>query len=69
MTLHPDDIRVLLQAGWGERHPLARGDWIRRLSSVPPEFVMVYAPRDKGEVDVVMTIVRAAVWWVNGRGI
>ncbi|KAI9779121.1 MAG: hypothetical protein M1816_003744 [Peltula sp. TS41687] len=69
LTLHPDDIRVLLLTGWGQRHPLARGEWLKRLTRIPPGFVMVYAPRDKGEMEVVMTIVRAAVWWVDGRSV
>lgn len=27
MNLHPDDAKVVLEKGWGERHPLARGGW------------------------------------------
>ncbi len=27
MNLHPDDAKVILEKGWGERHPLARGGW------------------------------------------
>ncbi|KAF2690959.1 hypothetical protein K458DRAFT_283155, partial [Lentithecium fluviatile CBS 122367] len=64
MTLHPADAKIMIEAGWGERHPLARGGWCRRF--VPREFVLVYAPRDKAEVGVVMGIVAAATWWVAG---
>ncbi|KAF1915091.1 hypothetical protein BDU57DRAFT_451257 [Ampelomyces quisqualis] len=64
LTLHPSDARVLLERGWGERHPLARGGWCRRF--VPKEFVLVYAARSEAEVDVVMRIVAASVWWVSG---
>ena len=64
MTLHPADAAIVIENGWGERHPLARGGWCRRF--VPREFVLVYAPRDERDVEVIMRIVRAAVWWVAG---
>ena len=61
LTLHPADAALVLANGWGEMHPLAgRGPW------VPRGFVMVYAPRTKEEIKVVMDIVRAGAWWVGG---
>ncbi|KAJ9627703.1 hypothetical protein H2203_002915 [Taxawa tesnikishii (nom. ined.)] len=65
LTLHPADAKVMLEAGWGERHPLARGGWLERF--VPGGFVMVYAPRTEEEVETVMEIVKAAIWWVGGK--
>ncbi|KAI9680714.1 MAG: hypothetical protein M1817_004154 [Caeruleum heppii] len=67
MTLHPQDARLVLERGWGERHPLAKGGWLTRF--VPSCFVMVYAPRDADEVEVVMDIVRCAIWWVGGQSL
>ncbi|KAL5389937.1 hypothetical protein DPSP01_001996 [Paraphaeosphaeria sporulosa] len=64
MTLHPADAKIVLERGWGERHPLARGGWCRRF--VPKEFVLIYAPRSVEEVGTVMQIVGAGVWWVAG---
>ncbi|KAF2263985.1 hypothetical protein CC78DRAFT_418107, partial [Lojkania enalia] len=64
LTLHPADVRTVIEKGWGERHPLAKGGWFRRF--VPREFVLVYAPRGEREVGVVMGIVAASVWWVSG---
>ncbi|KAF2276109.1 uncharacterized protein EI97DRAFT_398768 [Westerdykella ornata] len=64
LTLHPADARILIEAGRGERHPLAKGGWFRRF--VPKEFVLVYAPRDAEEVRVVREVVAASVWWVSG---
>jgi len=64
MTLHPADAKVVIENGWGERHPLAKGGWMRRF--VPKEFIMIYAPRDEAEVALVMEIVCAAAWWVSG---
>ena len=66
MNLHPDDAKVVLENGWGERHPLARGGWMK--AYVPREFVMVYAPRDETELDVVCRIIEAAGFWVSGQG-
>lgn len=65
MNLHPDDAKVVLEKGWGERHPLARGGWMK--SYVPREFVMVYAPRDRNELDVVCRIIEVAGFWVCGE--
>ncbi|KAF2240512.1 hypothetical protein BU26DRAFT_525977 [Trematosphaeria pertusa] len=64
MTLHPADAKIVLESGWGERHPLARGGWCRRF--VPREFVLIYAPRNEQEIEVVMRIIAAGVWWVAG---
>ena len=64
MTLHPADAKIVLESGWGERHPLARGGWCRRF--VPKEFMLIYAPRSTEEVGEIMKIVAAGVWWVSG---
>jgi hypothetical protein len=67
MTLHPADARVVLEAGWGERHPLARGGWFEKF--VPEGFVMVYAPRGEEDVEVLVRIVQAGAWFVSlGKG-
>jgi len=65
MNLHPDDAKVVLEKGWGERHPLARGGWMK--AYVPREFVMVYAPRNRMELDAVCRIIEAAGFWVSGK--
>jgi hypothetical protein len=54
---------VVLEAGWGERHPLARGGWFEKF--VPEGFVMVYAPRGEEDVEVLVRIVRAGAWFVD----
>lgn len=70
--LHPDPDHSLhlalptalaeqaVQAGWAEQHPVARRGLI------PPGSVMVYAPRDAAEADVVAALVRAS--WEYARG-
>ena len=65
LTLHPADAALVIERGWGERHPLSDGGLFGEVW-VPRGFVMVYAPRWEGEVGVLMEIVRAGVWWVGG---
>lgn len=66
LTLHPADVKVLLDSGWGERHPLARDNWWR-LKLVPTGFVMVYAPRNEDELKTTVQIIRAAAFWIGGK--
>jgi len=69
MTLHPSDAAIVIQRGWGERHPLseAGGGWkVGGGKGVPSNFCMVYAPTCEEEVETVMKIVKAGVWWVTG---
>ncbi|KAL4809472.1 hypothetical protein BDV18DRAFT_132139 [Aspergillus unguis] len=66
LTLHPADIKLVLERGWAQRHPLARDEWWWGKRSVPRGFLMVYAPRDEHELAVVVQIIRAAAWWVSG---
>ncbi|KAK5167994.1 uncharacterized protein LTR77_006561 [Saxophila tyrrhenica] len=65
LTLHPADSRAVLEAGWGERHPLSRGGRFERF--VPVDFVMIYAPRDSEEVEMVLRIISGARWFVGGK--
>src|SRR5919198_3617245 len=52
--LPPETVAEAVEAGWAEPHPVA----LRGL--IPPTAVMLYAPRDEGELDVVDSLVRAA---------
>jgi len=45
MNLHADDIKEVLEKGWGERHPLGFTGPIK--APCPNTFIMVYAPRSK----------------------
>ena len=46
----------MVERGWGERHGLAGS----RIMGVPIQYVMVYAPRNEKEVEVVVGIAKAA---------
>ncbi|KAL4886472.1 hypothetical protein BJY04DRAFT_73606 [Aspergillus karnatakaensis] len=67
LTLHPADVKLVLERGWGQRHPLARDSWWWVTKIVPTGFVMIYAPRNEDELRVVAEIVRAAGGWVSGK--
>jgi len=58
----PEPLRAAaIAAGWAEPHPLAGQP------TVSPDTVMLYAPRDTGEVDVLAALVEAS--WANARGL
>lgn len=77
MNLHPDDIKEVLEKGWGERHPMAwstghkegKGkesslwSWLGWpvRSPVPETFTMVYAPRGEFSVHSFPSVMKA--WW------
>ena len=56
-----DLVDEAIEAGWAELHPVAR----RGL--VPPTAVMLYAPRDDGEREVVEQLVRASHGFARGH--
>ncbi|ROW11609.1 hypothetical protein VMCG_01336 [Cytospora schulzeri] len=76
MNLHPDDIAEVLAKGWGQRHPMAWGrggaggggagtSWMTPRSPLPETFVLVYAPRDESDLQVVCKIIEAAIWYTD----
>ncbi|CAJ2499768.1 Uu.00g026210.m01.CDS01 [Anthostomella pinea] len=71
IVLHLSDVRVVLESGWGERHPFATEKWYWKLywhtylgirRPVPIGLVNLYAPRDKGEMDIVRQLIQAAIY-------
>jgi hypothetical protein len=52
--LPPETVTEAVAAGWAEPHPVA----LRGL--IPPTAVMLYAPRDEAELDVIERLVRAS---------
>lgn len=51
----PLDLAEAVDAhGWGELHPAAR------MGVIPPTAMMVYGPRDEGELEVVWELLRAS---------
>jgi hypothetical protein len=60
LTLPPDVVPVAIERGWAELHPVAARGLIPRTA------VMIYAPRDSEEVEVVGHLV--ATSWRFARG-
>ncbi len=54
MILSARDCDQVVAAGWGELHPLAIAGLIQRTT------VMVYAPRDEAEIEIVLAIAQAS---------
>ncbi|OAA66716.1 hypothetical protein SPI_01292 [Niveomyces insectorum RCEF 264] len=67
MSLHPDDIKEVLDKGWGQRHPLAFSGWVK--APLPTTFVMIYAPRDENDLEVIGHIIEAAIWYTMAQKI
>lgn len=59
VRLTADHAATVVDEGWGEYHPFA-------IDGTIPNLVMVYAPREDEDLEVVMTIVRAAVAYATG---
>jgi Family of unknown function (DUF5519) len=75
LIMHPADIKAVVENKWGEQHSMVKADcwwlrWFVRLwgtrPPVPEELVLIYAPRNEKEVEVVRTLVEAAASWVTG---
>lgn len=61
ITLPEHRARGAIEAGWAEYHPLvAEGQ-------LPPTHVMVYAPRNNGELEIVYGLVRESYHFAGGR--
>ncbi|GJN93977.1 hypothetical protein Rhopal_007040-T1 [Rhodotorula paludigena] len=72
-TVSPRDAALVLSRGWGVLFPVSRWrrTWLfRKLGyarwTMPEGYILVYAPRDKDELEVVEKIVRASVTWMTG---
>jgi hypothetical protein len=63
VSLDPVCGQRLLDMGWGTIHPLAR----YMAGVLPPQSMIVYAPRDEGELDVVRSVLEAAHTFAVGR--
>ena len=54
LRLRRDQANEVVDKGWGEHHPFG-------LDGTMPNMIMVYAPRTADDLEIVMTIVEAAV--------
>lgn len=59
LVLSDADAATAIKAGWAERHLLAG-------QKVPTGLVMVYAPRNNEEIDIVIEILKASYKYARG---
>lgn len=63
VILSPSDAKVVMDSGWGELHPLSSAGLMSSNT-----YMMIYAPRDISEIEVVKKIVRAGAVFALGVG-
>jgi Family of unknown function (DUF5519) len=59
-ALPPEIAREAIDKGWAEQHPVAR------MGYIPQNVVMIYAPRDAEEIEVVAGLVEEAYRYAGG---
>jgi hypothetical protein len=59
-ALPPEVTQKAIRKGWAEQHPVAR------MGYIPQNVVMIYAPRDAEEIEVVAGLVREAYRYAGG---
>ena len=74
LYLHPADAAAVVEKGWGERHRLSRtwpwwlGGGTDKLG-LGHTWIMLYGPRDGGELEVVKGVVGEGLRWMVGEGV
>jgi hypothetical protein len=63
LALRPEWAQKVVSKGWGTVHPFAR----YMAGAVPPQSLVIYAPRDPREFTVVARIIEAAHGYATGR--
>jgi phospholipase/carboxylesterase len=61
IALPPDLAQAAVKAGWAEVHPVALA------GMAPQHLVMLYGPRDEGEVQILFDLIAAAVARASGQ--
>ena len=63
VKLAAEDAKAVVDAGWGEDHYLVTQ------GSYPPGLIMLFSPRDDGELDVIKGIVARSYEFATGKPI
>lgn len=61
LGLPEKDAQVIIQKGWGEWHPLIERGFL------PPNIIMMYAPRNQEELDVAKFILKHSYDFAQGK--
>ncbi|GFN16264.1 hypothetical protein AtubIFM55763_001678 [Aspergillus tubingensis] len=72
MVLAPADCKKVFDAGWGQRHGFSGVEIPRalmggKLIQLPSEYVLIYAPRTKEEVTLVLSLMKASLRYLTGE--
>ncbi|KAF3394511.1 hypothetical protein F1880_004802 [Penicillium rolfsii] len=72
VVMAPADCKKIIEAGWGQRHAFSGTSAMTFLSlgtipDIPSEYLLIYAPRNDAEIEIVMEIVSAAIKFMTGR--
>ncbi|EXJ73002.1 uncharacterized protein A1O5_04151 [Cladophialophora psammophila CBS 110553] len=67
----PADAKVLVERGWAQRHRCARTQpwWfggLKNMWGIGDTFLIVYAPRNYEELDVLGTLIKASIMFMTG---
>lgn len=66
----PADARVLIEKHWAERHRLARRipffPGFQYVTHLGETYLMIYGPRDDGELEALATILRNSIRFMTG---
>jgi len=63
-VLAPQDCKLVIERGWAERHPLSG---VSKAIPLPKEYLLVYAPTDDEELDIVERIMSASIAYMTNR--
>ncbi|OAG34459.1 hypothetical protein AYO21_11368 [Fonsecaea monophora] len=68
----PADAKILIQRGWAQRHRCARTQpwWfggLKNMWGIGDTFLIVYAPRDQAELDVLCVLIKASIMFMTGE--
>jgi hypothetical protein len=62
-ALPPELAEEAIEKGWAEHHPVAR------MGYISPNVVMIYAPRNAEEIEIVAGLVEESYHYAEGGGI
>ena len=58
--LPEEDVQIVIDKGWGELHPVIKKGWL------PPNFIMLFAPRDTDEMEIARKILLRSYEFATG---
>lgn len=59
--------KKVIESGWGLRHPLDGAKTLKYLvgAMISTQYVLVYAPRNEEEIDIVIKVVKASIGYMT----